>query len=90
MVFNVHLMEMAGGNDKDNSSNDNDIENDDDKGSNTSFANARNDSERVIPNLNLNTCSKHLEIESEFSCKNMTRDELGLSHEKVPNQIPRD
>ena len=60
MVFNVHLIEMVGGNAHDNSSNNNNFENDDDKGSNASFADARNNSGSVIPNLNLNTCNKIL------------------------------
>ena len=57
MVFNVHLIEMVGGNAHDHSSNNNNFENDDDKGSETSFADARNNSGSEIPTLKLNTCS---------------------------------
>ena len=53
MVFNVHLIEMAGGNTEIESSNNSTNENDDnDEGTESSFTDARNYSDSKYPNNN--------------------------------------
>ena len=54
MDFNVHLIEMAGGNSDLESSNNLSFENDDDAGTKSSFADARNNSDSNHPKPN--TC----------------------------------